>query len=75
MIWMRRATEIRPDSAQVYYNLGLVEEAQYQYFAAGREFRRALALDPEDPELQSHYKTFQAKLAAGAPRGPETAPP
>jgi putative inorganic carbon (HCO3(-)) transporter len=74
-IWMRRAAEIRPDSAQVYYSLGLIEEAQYQYYAARREFRRALALDPKNQEMQSHYKAFQAKLRAGAEHIPSMGEP
>lgn len=71
-MWMRRAAEIRSNSAQVYFRLGQVEEAQHHYYAARRDFRPALALNPDDAGMRPYHKPFQAKPALAprsSPRG------
>lgn len=75
VLWMHRATDIRPDSAEAFYRLGLAEEAGYQYFAADRDFSRALALAPQDAGIKAHYQDFQKRLASGALRDAELSSP
>jgi O-antigen ligase len=62
-LWMRKAAEIRPESAMAFYRLGLAEEAGYHYFDAGRDFEQALALAPQDAEIKAHYAAFAHKAA------------
>jgi Flp pilus assembly protein TadD len=64
-LWMRKATEIRPDSAEAFYQLALAEDASFEYFEAGRDFRTALRLAPNNTEMRNRYEAFNAKLAAG----------
>jgi len=59
----RRATEIHPDSADAFYQLGLAEEAGYQYFAAERDLGHAVDLAPKDSTIRAHYQDFHRKLA------------
>jgi O-antigen ligase/tetratricopeptide (TPR) repeat protein len=59
VLWEQRATEIRPDSAEAFYQLGLAEEATYQYFAATKDFKRAVELAPGDAQIKAHYVEFQ----------------
>jgi tetratricopeptide (TPR) repeat protein len=61
-----RATEIQPDSADAFYQLGLAEEAGYQYFAAERDFSRAVELAPTNGTINAHLQDFQHKVAAGS---------
>jgi len=65
-LWWRRAAEIHPDSAEAFCQLGLAEEAGYQYVAAEQDLGRALNLAPEDSTIKAHYQDFQRKLAAGS---------
>jgi len=59
----RRAIEIHPDSADAFYQLGLAEEAGYQYFAAERDLGHAVDLAPKDSTIRAHYQDFHHKLA------------
>jgi O-antigen ligase/Tfp pilus assembly protein PilF len=68
-LWMRKATEIRPESAVAFYRLGLAEEAGYHYFDAGRDFQKALSLAPQDAEIKDHYAAFARKAAPSAGGG------
>lgn len=52
--------------AEALYELGLVEEAGYQYFAAERDLGRAVDLAPQDAVLKAHFQSLQRKLAAGS---------
>jgi O-antigen ligase/Flp pilus assembly protein TadD len=67
-LWFRRAAQIRPDSAQAYFRLGVAEEDGYQYFAAGQDFSRALELAPHDKVIRQHCEEFRKRVAAGAPK-------
>jgi O-antigen ligase/tetratricopeptide (TPR) repeat protein len=64
VLWGRRATEIRPDSAEAFYQLGLAEQATYQYFAAIKDFGHAVELAPGDAQIKAHYIEFQRQGAA-----------
>jgi len=64
VLWGQRATEIRPDSAQGFYQLGLAEEAGYQYFAADRDLNRAVELAPHDVAIKAHYRDFQRRVGS-----------
>jgi tetratricopeptide (TPR) repeat protein len=55
-------TDIDPDSAQDFYMLGISEESDFQYDAADRAFRKAVALRPNDQGFNAHYSEFQARL-------------
>ncbi|MFZ0887759.1 MAG: tetratricopeptide repeat protein, partial [Candidatus Binataceae bacterium] len=64
ILWLRKATTIQPDWPDAYYHLAIAEEAAFQYSDAGRDFRRALELAPDNPEIMSGYQAFRKKLAA-----------
>ena len=64
ILWLRKATTIQPDSADAYYHLALAEQAAFQYSPAGRDFRKALELAPDNAEIRSSYLAFEKKLAA-----------
>ena len=61
--WLRKATELNPESADIYFQLGLAEEAGYQYFPADKDFARALALDDKNSQYLAHYADFKKKVA------------
>jgi tetratricopeptide (TPR) repeat protein len=68
--WLQRATELQPDSADAFNNLGRADEAAYDYFAADRAYQQALRLAPSDFALRTHYAAFRDKLTRN-----EEAPP
>jgi tetratricopeptide (TPR) repeat protein len=61
-IWLRKATELNPEFARAYYELGLAEENDYQYFPADKAFVRAIALDSQNSEYATHYVEFKKKV-------------
>jgi O-antigen ligase/tetratricopeptide (TPR) repeat protein len=64
VLLLKGVTEMRPDSAGAFYQLAQAEEANYQFFNAGRDFARAVELAPQDDAMKSHYAAFQKKVAA-----------
>jgi O-antigen ligase/Tfp pilus assembly protein PilF len=64
VLLMKGVTEMQPDSAVAFQNLAVAEEANYQFFDAGRDFARAVALAPDNVEIKDHYAQFQKKVAA-----------
>jgi O-antigen ligase/tetratricopeptide (TPR) repeat protein len=66
VLLLKSVTEIRPNSAEAFYQLAQAEEANYQFFDAGRDFARAVELAPGQPEFKTHYQEFQKRVAAGA---------
>ncbi len=66
VLTIRRAADLNPRSANVFYNLGRAEEGRYQYFAAGKAYVRALELDPHNTVFRKQYEEFQRKLIAAA---------
>jgi O-antigen ligase/tetratricopeptide (TPR) repeat protein len=64
VLLMKGVTEMQPDSAQAFYHLAIAEEANYQFFAAGQDFARAVALAPQDTDIRHEYEEFQKKAAS-----------
>jgi len=60
--WLRKATELNPEFARAYFELGLAEEYDYQYFPADKAFVRAIALDSQNSEYTAHYIAFKKKV-------------
>ncbi len=60
--WLRKATELNTEFARTYYELGLAEENDYQYFPADKAFVRAIALDNQNSEYAAHYVEFKKKV-------------
>ncbi|HUY27490.1 MAG TPA: O-antigen ligase family protein [Candidatus Binataceae bacterium] len=63
VLLMKRAADLHPDSADVLDRLGLAEEANYQFYAAGNDLARAAELAPHDAAIKSDYQEFQKKAA------------
>jgi O-antigen ligase/tetratricopeptide (TPR) repeat protein len=63
VLLMKGLTEIQPDSADAFYRLAQAEEANYQFFDAGRDFARAVELAPQNQAMKSHYAAFQKRVA------------
>jgi tetratricopeptide (TPR) repeat protein len=63
-LMMQQATQEMPASADAFYNLGLADEATYQFSAADRSFQQALRLAPRNRDYQAHYDEFRKQLAA-----------
>ena len=61
-VWLRKAAELKPAFAQAYFELGLAEENDYQYSAAGKAFARANALASQNSEYATHYVEFKKKV-------------
>jgi O-antigen ligase/tetratricopeptide (TPR) repeat protein len=60
--WLERAITVDRSSAAAFYDLGLANEGAYEYFAADRAFRQALALAPANQGFKAHYAMFRQKL-------------
>jgi O-antigen ligase/tetratricopeptide (TPR) repeat protein len=63
-LMMQQATQKMPASAEAFYNLGLAEEATYQFSNADRSFQQALELAPGNRDYRTHYDEFRKQLAA-----------
>ncbi|MGH7780006.1 MAG: O-antigen ligase family protein [Candidatus Binataceae bacterium] len=63
---LKRTAELHPDSPRVLHMLGLAEQANYQFFAAGNDLSRAADLAPDDAVIKADYAEFQKKSAAAA---------
>ncbi len=61
--WFRRATQLRPTSAQAFSELGRAEAGAYEYFAADQAYRRAVAIAPRDGGLRQQYAAFRQRVA------------
>jgi tetratricopeptide (TPR) repeat protein len=64
----RRGAEIRPDSAIAFDELGLTEEADYQYFAAERDLNRAMSLAPGNRAINAHLQELKRLSASRTSR-------
>ncbi len=60
---MRRAIEIRPDSADAFYQLALTEEADYEYGQALHDLARGLKLAPDNAAISNHYRELPRAIA------------
>jgi O-antigen ligase/tetratricopeptide (TPR) repeat protein len=72
---LKRAAELHPDSPQVLDKLGLAEEANYQFYAAGTDLSRAAELAPDNAAIKADYQDFQKRssTASGGASFPTTA--
>jgi tetratricopeptide (TPR) repeat protein len=61
-VWLKKAARLEP-SAEAFYELGLADEGAYEYFAAEKDYQRALALAPTNQGLKASYEQFRRKLA------------
>ena len=68
VLTIQRATEIRPNSAGAFYELGLAEEKSYDYSAAAKAYARAAALAPDNEFYRRTYLEFQERTAEAAKR-------
>jgi tetratricopeptide (TPR) repeat protein/O-antigen ligase len=59
---IRRAAEIKPQAAEVYFMLAQAEEGAYQYAAANSDYRRAVVLAPDRPEFKSRSLDLLRKI-------------
>ncbi|HVN90655.1 MAG TPA: O-antigen ligase family protein [Candidatus Binataceae bacterium] len=59
-----RATELRPFSAEAWFDLGQSYERDYDYAAAGKAYHRAQTLAPENQYYARIYSTFEERTAA-----------
>lgn len=58
--YLDRAVTLRPESAAIHYELGIVATALGQYSSAGLSFMRALGLHPEFVEALASYAAMLA---------------
>jgi O-antigen ligase/tetratricopeptide (TPR) repeat protein len=63
-LWIRRAIDIRPGSADALYQLALAEEADYEYGQALRDLVRAMKLAPDNEGMREHYRDLMRMIAA-----------
>ena len=64
----RRVTELQPFSAQARFNLASAEEADFDFAAADDDFKRAVALAPDNPYFRGRYSSFRQKLVQNQPK-------
>jgi O-antigen ligase len=63
-LMMQQAAQEMPASADAFYDLGLADEATYQFSNADRSFQEALRLAPGNRDYQAHYEEFRKQLTA-----------
>jgi len=59
----QRLCELTPNAADAFFYLGVAEQRDYQWFAADRDLRRAIALDLKNADYRAQYHEFEAELA------------
>ena len=67
-VQFRRVTELQPFSAQARFNLASAEEADFDFAAADDDFKRAVALAPDNSYFRSRYSAFCRKLVQSQPK-------
>ena len=63
MLLFGKATELRPDSAVAYMELGTAADRNYDYFNAEKAYERAASIDPRNPDVKERLEGFKRKLA------------
>jgi tetratricopeptide (TPR) repeat protein len=63
-LYLDRITKINPDSADVYFNLAVAEEARYRFADASRAYARAIELAPGNESYRNRYEAFRERVAA-----------
>jgi len=66
VLTLQRATEIKPNSAEAFSELGRAQEESFNYFEAGKDYARAAALAPGSERYRSTYLEFQRRTAEAA---------
>ncbi|MGE0824672.1 MAG: O-antigen ligase family protein [Candidatus Binatia bacterium] len=64
VLWLRKATELRPDSVEALSLLGLTEEQLSAFEKAQDAYSQALAVKPGDKTLQKHEAALAEKTTA-----------
>ncbi len=67
-LYIAKATDVDPKSAAAFFRLGIAQEGAYHYADAEAAYKRALALDSQNPELRNRYDGLRRKLGASALR-------
>jgi O-antigen ligase/tetratricopeptide (TPR) repeat protein len=63
VLWLRKATQVNPSSAQAFFDLAQAEESDYQFSMAESDYIKAIALEPDNAEMQTRYQQFKERLA------------
>lgn len=66
ILTLQRATEMEPDSATAYYDLGCAHEAAYDYSGAEKAYARAVALAPRNEKYRTVHEAFEQRIAEAA---------
>jgi tetratricopeptide (TPR) repeat protein len=66
MLLFGKATELRPDSAVAYMELGTAADKNYDYFNAEKAYDRAASIDPRNPDVAERLAGFKRKMADAA---------
>jgi len=61
-LYLNRIAQINPDSADVYFNLAVAEEARYRFADAGRAYARAIELAPKNDRYRDRYEAFRERV-------------
>jgi tetratricopeptide (TPR) repeat protein len=61
-MYLNRVAGITPNSADLFYRIGLAEEAGYRFAAAGRAYGRALELAPNNAGYRERYDAFRERV-------------
>jgi Tfp pilus assembly protein PilF len=68
VVWLKKAAQLHPQAADVFFELAQAEESAYEFFAAEKDYARALALEPANAAFESRYQLFKQKVAANSRR-------
>ena len=63
-LYIAKATDVHPKSADAFFRLGIAQEGAYHYADAETAYKRALALDSQNPDLRNRYDSLRRKLGA-----------
>lgn len=72
-IYIAKAADLRPKSADAFFRLAVAQEGAYHYADAETAYNRALALDPANTEFKSRYDSLRRKLAENRSQIPPSA--
>jgi tetratricopeptide (TPR) repeat protein len=63
VLWLRKAAEANPTSADIVFTLAQAEESAYQFFAARDDYTKALELEPSNALIRHRFQQFKERLA------------
>lgn len=64
---LHQAITIRDDSARAFFFLGQAEEKRYRFIEAEHAYARALALEPDDEQIEQQYEAVRQRLIEEGP--------